>query len=112
MHKVAFTAHNQATEPERIGRLKQTYGIAVAIAALADAATHDPELYDGDPVSPRNVIGMHDHKGTLIVVFDTIRAAEVFAPCFALAWRGMNEYLVEVECGHYRRRIRFAMEAA
>lgn len=53
-----ISATNSGTEPDRIERLNRVYGYAVA---LADAA--------GDKGFLGKLSHLHDHKGTLIVVW-------------------------------------------
>ena len=114
MHEISLTAYRQDEEPRRIERLERVLSIAAVLETLTDAKTHDPALASGDdePNFSGDVLGLYDHKGTLTVTFRTIEAAEYFAPTFLLAWRAMNECLVEVECGHWRKRVGLSLEAA
>jgi len=70
-----ITATNSGTEPDRIERLNRVYGYA---AALADVA--------GDQDFLAKLSHLHDHKGTLIVVwFDEPDDAQ--KAFFVSAWK-------------------------
>lgn len=53
-----ISATNSGTEPDRIERLNRVYGYAVALADIA-----------GDKAFLSKLSHLHDHKGTLIVVW-------------------------------------------
>lgn len=53
-----ISATNSSTEPDRIERINRVYGYAVALADI-----------DGDSEFLGKIAQLHDHKGTLIVVW-------------------------------------------
>ena len=54
----SITATNSQTEPDRIERLDRVYGYAMALADV-----------DGNPGFVDKLTQVHDHKGTLIVLW-------------------------------------------
>jgi hypothetical protein len=69
-----ITATNSATEPDRLERLQRVYGYAMA---LADAGGLD--------VFIEKVNQLHDHKGALIVFWNTV-PTEQEKRYFVQAW--------------------------
>ncbi len=70
-----ISATNSNTEPDRIERLNRTYGYALA---LADCAGNKEFL--------GKLSHLHDHKGTLIVVWFSDPTEEEKG-CFVKAWK-------------------------
>lgn len=69
-----ISATNSNTEPDRIERINRVYGYALA---LADAA--------GDAEFLGKLSHLHDHKGTLIVVWFE-EPTDAQKGCFVKAW--------------------------
>ncbi len=73
----ALTATNADTEPDRIERLNRVYGYAIG---QADA--------DANSDCINRLMGLHDHKGTLIVTWHVAPSAPE-KTYFARAWRSL-----------------------
>lgn len=73
----AISATNGDTEPDRIERLNRVYGYAIG---LADS--------DGNPDCITKLARVHDHKGTLVVTWNTAPSAPEKA-YFARAWQSL-----------------------
>lgn len=70
-----ISATNGSTEPDRIERLNRVYGYALGLADQAGASGFLDKLSH-----------LHDHKGTLIVVWFS-DPTEIEKDCFLKAWR-------------------------
>lgn len=70
-----ITATNSDTEPDRIERLNRVYGYAMG---LADSA--------GNAECITKLARLHDHKGSLIVVWHT-EPTDAEKAFFAVAWK-------------------------
>lgn len=70
-----ISATNSNTEPDRIERLNRVYGYAVALADMA-----------GDKEFLSKLSYLHDHKGSLIVVWFS-KPDEAQKGYFVSAWR-------------------------
>jgi hypothetical protein len=69
-----ITATNSQTEPDRIERLDRVYGYAMALADV-----------DGNPAFIDKLTQIHDHKGTLIVFWQS-EPTGAERDYFARAW--------------------------
>ena len=73
----AISATNSATESDRVERLNRVYGYAIA---LADSA--------GNNECIRKLVGLHDHKGTLVVSWHTAPTTDE-KMYFVRAWQSL-----------------------
>jgi hypothetical protein len=69
-----LTATNSESEPDRLERLNRVYGYAIALADVA-----------GDAACIGRLAQIHDHKGTLIVVWN-VAPTEQQKGYFVTAW--------------------------
>lgn len=76
-----FEASRQDDEPDRIERLRRSYGMAKTLFLMVE----------GRHLPPRIVVAMQDHKGRLAVTFIDREWLEFLEPFFRLAWRAEGE---------------------
>jgi hypothetical protein len=72
-----LTATNSESEPDRLERLNRVYGYAIALADIAQ-----------DKVCIGRLAQLHDHKGTLIVVWN-VAPNEQQKAYFVTAWMSL-----------------------
>ncbi len=76
-----FEASRQEAEPDRIERLRRSYGRAQALFLLVE----------GRHLPPKIIVAMQDNRGRLIVTFIDREWLEFLEPFFKLAWRAEGE---------------------